>query len=167
VTKITADSGRQLRHLTEALVETKKVFKSFRYKNRAIWQSPGRILVTADGHPELPSGAAPEFRGHPDVWSPEDLLVASVNSCLAATFQALAGARKLPFTAYESSAEGLLENVEGKYQVTQIDVRAGITLAPGATHAAAQEVLSKVKENCFISNSIKSKVTFTPEIKTA
>jgi organic hydroperoxide reductase OsmC/OhrA len=149
--------------LLEAALETKRVYKSFRYGNRAVWQSAGRLLISAAEHPDLPSGAAPEFRGHPDVWSPEDLLVASVNSCLAMTFQALAGARKVAFTAYESSAEGLLENVEGKYQITQIEVRASVTLAPGADRATAEEVMSKVKENCFISNSIKSKVTFTHE----
>jgi organic hydroperoxide reductase OsmC/OhrA len=143
------------------------VYKSFHYDNHAVWQSPGRVLIQAAGHPDLPSGAPPEFRGHPDVWGPEDLLVASVNSCLATTFQALAGARKVEFTAYESTAEGLLENVEGKYQITQVDVRATITLKSQDQFAAAEEALSKVKENCFISNSIKAKVTYQHEIKTA
>lgn len=144
-------------------METKRVYKSFRFENRAVWQSPGRLQLSAGQHPDLPSGAAPEFRGYPDVWSPEDLLIASVNSCLAMTFQALAGARKVGFTAYDSSAQGLLENVEGKYHVTQIEVRAVVTLASEGDSAAAEEVASKVKENCFISNSIKSKVAFTCE----
>lgn len=144
-------------------METKKVYKSFRYQNHAVWQSPGHLLISAASHPDLPSGSPPEFRGHPDVWGPEDLMVASVNACLAMTFQALAGAQKLAFSSYESSAEGLLENVEGKYQITQVEVRATITLAPGSDKTFAREVAGKVKENCFISNSIKSKVTFAPE----
>ncbi len=145
-------------------MDVKKVYKSFRYHNRAVWQSPGRVLIQASGHPDLPSGAPPEFRGYPDVWGPEDLLIASVNVCLATTFQALAGARKVEFTAYESTAEGLLENVDGKYQITQVEVHATITLKSENQLAAAQEVLAKVKENCFISNSIRAKVAFTPEI---
>ncbi len=148
-------------------MDVKKVYKSFRYHNKAVWQSPGRVLVQAAEHPDLPSGAPPEFRGHADVWGPEDLLVASVNVCLATTFQALAGARKVEFTSYESTAEGLLENVEGKYQITQVEVRATITLKDEQQRSAAQEALAKVKENCFISNSIKAKVTYTPEIKLA
>ena len=148
-------------------MEVKKVYKSFRYRNQAVWQSPGRVLIQASAHPDLPSGAPPEFRGHPDVWGPEELLVASVNACLATTFQALAGARKLVFTAYESAAEGLLENVEGKYQMTAVEVRALITLKSPDDAGAAQEVLAKVKENCFISNSIKAKVTYAPEIESA
>jgi organic hydroperoxide reductase OsmC/OhrA len=144
-------------------MEVKKVYKSFRYHNRAVWQSPGRVLVQASGRADLQSGAPPEFRGHADVWGPEDLLVASVSVCLATTFQALAGARKVEFTGYESTAEGLLENVEGKYQITQVEVRARITLKSREQLGAAEEVLDKVKENCFISNSIKAKVTYTHE----
>jgi hypothetical protein len=44
----------------------------------------------------------------------EELLVGSVNTCMMLTFLALAQARGLTPVGYESEAEGLLENVEGK-----------------------------------------------------
>src|SRR5438874_9210685 len=63
------------------------------------------------------SGKAEHRRGQPagvqrraaHIWAPEELLVGSLNTCMM-TFLTLAQA-----LGYESEAEGLLENVEGKY----------------------------------------------------
>jgi hypothetical protein len=41
---------------------------------------------------------------------------------------ALTEARGLTLEGYESEAEGLLENVEGRYRVTEVTVRPHITI---------------------------------------
>jgi organic hydroperoxide reductase OsmC/OhrA len=66
-------------------------------------------------------GGPPEFKGEPDIWAPEELLVGSLNTCIMLTFLTLAQAPGLPPFGYESEAEGgLLENVEGKYNITKV-----------------------------------------------
>ena len=47
----------------------------------------------------------------------------SVNTCMMLTFLTLAHAKGLTPVGYESEAEGLLENVEDKYRITEVTVR--------------------------------------------
>src|SRR4029077_3299058 len=65
-------------------------------------------------------------------WTPEELLVGSLNTCIMLTFVSLAQARGLTPTGCESEAEGLLENVEGKYRITEVTVRPHITVKGGS-----------------------------------
>ena len=78
--------------------------------------------------PNIIVGSPPEFKGKPDNWAPEELLVGSVNTCILLTFLTLAQGRGLIPAAYESEADGLLENVDGKYLITQVTVRPRITV---------------------------------------
>ena len=47
-------------------------------------------MLSAAGRLNIVVGSPPEFKGQPDVWAPEELLVGSVNTCLMLTFLALA-----------------------------------------------------------------------------
>ncbi len=80
-------------------------------------------MLSAVGRPNIVVGSPPEFKGEPDVWAPEELLVGSLNTCMMLTFLTLAQARGLTPVGYESEAEGLLENVEGKHHITEVTVR--------------------------------------------
>ena len=80
-------------------------------------------MLSAVGRPNIVVGSPPEFKGEPDVWAPEELLVGSLNMCMMLTFLTLAQARGLTPVGYESEAEGLLENVEGKHHITEVTVR--------------------------------------------
>ena len=91
----------------------------------------------------------------------------SLNTCLMLTFLALAGAKKLVPAGYESEAEGLLENVEGKYRITEVAVRPRVTLNGTAELERAREIMESVEAQCFISNSIKSKVSLAAELVVA
>ncbi len=62
---------------------------------------------------------------------PEDVFVASANICLMTTFLAVAERAGLAFASYESSAEGRLEPVAGKYQFTALTLKPVITLPAG------------------------------------
>ena len=147
----------------EVFVEPKKTYKSFRYKANTTWSSARRGTLSAAGRPNIVVGSPPEFKGQPDIWAPEELLVGSVNTCLMLTFLTLAQAKGLVPLGYQSEAEGLLENIEGKYRITEVTVRPRVTLNGTAEIGRAREIMESVEAQCFISNSIKSKVTLTAE----
>ena len=144
-----------------------RTYKSFRYHAKTTWASARRGTLSAAGRPDVTVGSPPEFKGDGDVWSPEELLIGSLNTCLLLTFLTLAQARGLQPVAYESEADGLVENIEGKYQVSQITVRPRVTLATNADLELARTVMERVEPQCFISNSLKSKVTLSPEFAVA
>ena len=83
------------------------------------------------------------------------------------TFLSLAQARGLTPAAYESEAEGLLENVEGKYRITEVSVRPRIVVESDTHLELARKTMEGVEAHCFISNSITSRVKLTPEFVVA
>jgi organic hydroperoxide reductase OsmC/OhrA len=145
----------------------KTAYKSFRYKANTAWSSARRGTLSALGKPNIVVGSPPEFKGEPDLWAPEELLVGSVNTCMMLTFLTLAQAGGLTPVGYESEAEGLLENIDGKYRITEVAVRPRVSLKGKAELARAREIMENVEAQCFISNSIKSKVTLTAEFVVA
>jgi organic hydroperoxide reductase OsmC/OhrA len=148
-------------------VAPKRAHKSFHYKAKTTWNSARRGLLSAAGRPNIIVGSPPEFKGEPGVWAPEELLVGSLNTCMMLTFLTLAQARGLTPVRYESEAEGLLENVEGKYHIIEVTVRARVTLKSDAELEPARKTMESVEAHCFIANSINARVTLTPEFVVA
>jgi organic hydroperoxide reductase OsmC/OhrA len=148
-------------------VEPKRAYKSFHYKAKTAWSSARRGMLSAAGRPNIVVGSPPEFNGEPDIWAPEELLVGSLNTCMMLTFLTLARAQGLTPAGYESEAEGLLENVEGKYHITEITVRPRVTLKSKAELEPARKAMESVETHCFIANSINARVTLIPEFVVA
>lgn len=73
-------------------------------------------------------GSPPEFKGDPGLWSPEELLVGALNGCLMLTFVSSAQRKGVQVLVYESTADGLLENVDGKYLITEVGVKPTLIL---------------------------------------
>ncbi len=138
--------------------------KVYLYQTVVKWTEQRKGIISCAGKPDVQVATPPEFKGHEGIWSPEDLFVASANVCLMTTFLAVAGRAGLAFSAYESTAEGRLELVDGKFQFTAITIRPSITLKPGSDPAKAKELIEKAEHNCLISNSMKATVTLEPTI---
>jgi len=142
----------------------KTAYKSFRYKAKTTWSSARRGMLSAAGRPDVIVGSPPEFKGDPDVWAPEELLIGSLNTCMMLTFLTLAQAQGLTPVGYESEAEGLLENVEGKYRFTEVTVRPRVTLRSEVELESARKAMEGVEPHCFIANSINARVKLAPEL---
>ena len=139
--------------------------KTYTYRTTVRWSERKMGVIASAGKPNIQVATPPEFKGHEGIWSPEDLFVASVNVCVMSTFLTFAERAGLAFTAYESSAEGRLELVEGKFQFTALTLKPLITLPAGGDAAKAKELIEKAEANCLISNSMKAQVTLAPTIQ--
>jgi len=139
--------------------------KVYMYHTTVKWTEQRKGVISCAGKPDVTVATPPEFKGHEGIWSPEDLFVASVNTCVMTTFLAVAERAGLAFSAYESVAEGRLELVEGKFQFTAITIKPTITLEAVADAAKAKELIEKAEANCLISNSMKARITLEPVIR--
>jgi len=140
---------------------------AYHYNVNLNWESERKGLMSS---PVLQStievATPPEFpKGVEGIWSPEHLLVAAVNSCLMTTFLAVAENSKLSFLHFESKADGKLEKVEGKYMISEVVLSPVLTIHSEADRERALRVLEKSEAACLISNSVKSRIVFQPEIK--
>ncbi len=110
----------------------------------------------------------PEFpKGIPGIWSPEHLFTAAVSSCLMTTFLAIAENSKLEFTGFHCDSKGKLDQVDGKFLMTEVILEPTVTIVDEKDRERAERVLAKAEAACLISNSIKSKVTIIPHIALA
>jgi organic hydroperoxide reductase OsmC/OhrA len=136
--------------------------KSYKYKTSVLWTGEKKGILTVAGKPPVEVATPPEFKGHEGIWSPEDLFVAALNSCIMTTFLTFAGRAGLAFEGYESEAEGTLEFVDERFVFTKIVVRPKVTLRPGADRKQAEETLHKAEQHCLVSNSLRTEVVLEP-----
>ena len=82
-----------------------------------------------------------DFDGPGDAWSPEHLLLASVESCFMFTFQAIAQASKFDFLSLELSGSGTVDRKEGSTRFTDIVLKSRLTLPKGSDPERAKRML--------------------------
>ena len=83
------------------------------------------------------------------------------------TFLAVADNSKLEFEAFSCKASGKLEQVEGKYRMTEILLEPRLAILREEDLARAERILQKAEAACLITNSITSKVIMRPRIAVA
>lgn len=120
--------------------------------------------LASEGKPSILISPPPEFMGVAGRWTPENLYVASIESCLLYTFIALARSRQLDYAGYSSTAEGVLESIEGQMIVSTVIVRPRIVIKHEADREKTLGIAGSLEPNCFISNSVESEVRIEAEI---
>lgn len=107
----------------------------------------------------------PQFpKGMPGIWSPEHLFTAAVSSCLMTTFLSIAENSKLEFVSFSCKSQGKLEQVDGKYMISEVTLEPTIIITNEKDRERAGRVLLKSEAACLVSNSVKSKITMIPII---
>jgi len=139
--------------------------REYFYQTEIEWEGEKHGQIRSADLAPITTGAPPEFKGRTGDWSPEHLLVASLNSCYMLTLVAIAEFSKIALVSFSASAKGKLAKVDGgAYQITEIVVKPRIVIASAGDLPRMPRIIEKAKENCFISNSIKSKITIEPEV---
>ena len=122
-------------------------------------------LSSPELNDEIKVATPPPFtKGIEGVWSPEHLLTASVSSCYMTTFLAIAENSKLEFETFSCEAKGKLEQIEGKYLITEIELFPKLKIKNESDAEKAMRILLKTEKACLISNSIQMKVSLNPTI---
>lgn len=147
--------------------QPKRTYKTFTYNTSLMWAGDRAGMLYSPGKPEFRVASPPEFKGEEGIWTPEDMFVAAVETCTMTTFLAFAFNKKLPLQAYESSAEGKLEFVDGGYRFTEVLVKPVITLHSEDAVDEAHRIMHAAHEKCLIANSVHAKVEVEPEIRIA
>jgi peroxiredoxin-like protein len=137
----------------------------FYYETEVEWKKEKEGQIGGPNLPPVAVGAPPEFKGREGIWSPEQLFVASLNTCYMLTFLAIAENSKVAQVSFSSTAKGKLEKPPGSnYQITEIVVKPRVVIASANDLGRVPRILEKAKENCFVSNSIKSTIKIELEV---
>jgi organic hydroperoxide reductase OsmC/OhrA len=118
--------------------------------------------ITFGGGIAVEGSAAPEFLGKAALVNPEELFVASISSCFMLTFVYLACTKNLVVNSYTAEATGTLgKNEEGKMAMTEVVLKPSIQFENNQQPdpAVLQDLFHKAHDMCFISCSVKTKVS--------
>lgn len=140
-----------------ARISWKRISADFSYENynrEHSWSFPGGGSIQAS--------AAPQYKGDPACVDPEEALVAAISSCHMLTFLAIAAKKNLLVESYQDEAVGYLEkDGTGKLSITRVTLRPDVKFSeeqePEREALAAMH--EKAHHNCFIANSVKTRIT--------
>jgi organic hydroperoxide reductase OsmC/OhrA len=90
----------------------------------------GYATISTDGVPPLSSAPPKDFDGPGDAWSPEHLLLASVEACFMFTFRAVARGSNFDFLALDLSSRGTVDRKDGATRFTEIVLKPRLPSAP-------------------------------------
>ncbi|MFA5556570.1 MAG: OsmC family protein [Flavobacteriaceae bacterium] len=127
----------------------------------------GRIgeVSSPDLDTKIECATPPEFaNGVPNFWSPEHFYAAAISSCFMTTFLAIAENSRVEFENFECKTNIKLELVDRKYLITQAEIFPKVKLVNQEQKERMLRVIEKTKENCLVTNSMKTTITLTPEI---
>jgi organic hydroperoxide reductase OsmC/OhrA len=140
--------------------------REFRFPVDVVWHAGRRTTARVPGKSPLRIATPPEFRGtDPDLWSPEDALVAAAGSCLAVTIAALAERGQLPLRGLSVKAEGVVgRRADGRFGFVRIEQT--VELEADAGHeGAARALVARAEDECLVSVSLDLPVETTVEIR--
>jgi organic hydroperoxide reductase OsmC/OhrA len=112
-------------------------------------------LSTADV-PPLRTAPPVDYDGPGDAWSPEHLLLASVQACFLFTLRAIARMSKVEFTSLELDATGTVARVDGVTRFTDIVLRPTLTVRSGTNRERLLQMLEKAEKTCLVSASLST-----------
>src|SRR5712692_9253849 len=127
----------------------------------------GHASLSSDGVPTLASAPPLDFDGPGDAWSPEQLLLAAVETCFLFTLRAVAQASNVAFTALALSGEGTVDLQDGVIRFTEIVLRPRLMLPAGADRERVLRAMAKAERACLVSASLSTPVRLEPQIEWA
>ncbi len=141
--------------------------KSFIFKLKVKWTGGKKGSVSAEDKPDLTIATPPEFGGERGNYSPEELFIASVNSCILTTFLYFADRLNVKFESYTAEAEGKIVKTEGPFVFREIEVRPTVEVKNNKEKKKALKALELTEKYCIITNSINKQVSVTlkPTVK--
>jgi len=125
----------------------------------------GYAELSTPGVPALRTASPPQFDGPGDAWSPEHLLLASVQACFLFTLRAVARLSKVEFTSLELDAAGTVNRQDGTTRFTEIVLRPRLTVPSGTDRERALRVLEKSEKACLVSASLSTPIRLEPDIR--
>ena len=135
-----------------------------RYDVHLAGGASGYARLSAEGIPELQTAPPLNYDGPGDAWSPEHLLLASVQACFLFTLRTVARLSKVEFSSLELDASGTVDRRDGVTRFVEIVLRPTLTVAGATDPERARRVLEKSEKACLISASLATPIRLEPRI---
>jgi organic hydroperoxide reductase OsmC/OhrA len=116
-------------------------------------------VVSAPGRPDIGGSSDPQFRGDPQRWNPEQLLVAALSQCHMLWYLHLCAEAGVVVTGYHDLPIGTMTDEK----FTSVVLRPRVTVADASMVAKAQQLHHPAHEKCYVANSVNFPVSHEPK----
>ena len=125
------------------------------------------VTLRSSGKPDLQGSADRPFRGDPERWNPEELLLAALSQCHLLSYLHVAVTHGVVVTDYRDDASGSMEQhgIGGRF--TEVVLRPVVTVADPAHVGLATEIHAEAAAACFIASSVSFPVRHEPVTRVA
>lgn len=122
-------------------------------------------LIYSNDKPDILGSSAPEFRGDPKRWNPEELLVSSLSTCHMLWYLHLCANHKITVMEYSDHPVGIMTvESSGKGYFQKATLNPIIVITDPARIEEAEKLHQDAHEKCFIANSVNFSIEIIPKI---
>lgn len=124
--------------------------------------------IKIEGKPVLDVSAAKAFKGDPELYNPEDLLLSSLVSCHMMSYLYVCAQNGIEVVAYSDNAEAILEVApDGSGRFTEVRLNPKVKIINPDKIQEALDLHTKANQLCFIANSCNFPVLHNATCETA
>lgn len=137
------------------------------FETKLIWKEGKQARLIGRERPLLEVAAPEEFGGPGRIWCPEELFVASIESCLMSTLLYFAERFGLSLQAYSSRSRGVLAKTAEGLRFSGVDVRIEVAWRDGESleKAGSLRLKEKLEKYCPVSASLNCPVSIALEMR--
>ena len=130
----------------------------YTFSTSLAWTEGKNGRLSSTGKQPVEIACPPEFGGPGGFWSPEDLLVASVEVCIMTTFLHLIGRRKIELGSYASQTDGAAGLEQGEFRFVRVNVAVEIEIPHEGDRKETISCIEAAGEQCMVSRSLRCPV---------
>lgn len=128
------------------------------YETSIDWTEGKTGEVRAAGKASFAVATPPEFGGPENIWTPEDLLVSAVASCVMTSTLFFAERAKITMHSYKSTAVATMEKTPNGLAITGVTVTIAVELNDAAQADSMHNAVDQAEKNCPVSASLNCPV---------
>ena len=139
----------------------------YTYEATVAWRGGKEGDVRTGGKPGIEVATPPGFGGPDGLWSPEELLVAAVQSCLMTTFLYFVELVGIRLVSYDSNGTGTMEKTPDGLRFTAMDVAIVVKVESESDRQKAIGLKKKLEKYCPVSASLNFGVMLGLDVNVA
>ena len=123
---------------------------------------PAKTIMSGISETEV--GPPVVYGGNTQALNPEEMFVASINSCIMLVFYYFAEKYKVDVLSYNSEAKGNVEKTKNGLRFTSIEVKAKVSLHDKSQAEKIEEIAQLAEKYCLVSGSVSCPVEYSVDV---
>ena len=134
------------------------------FKNRLTKIGEDAAITSMSGVKDIAVGPPESYGGSPETLNPEEMFVASINSCIMLVFYHFTDKYKVEVASYRSEANGKVEKTKNGLRFTSVEVKAEVSLRDTTQAEKIEEITRLAEKYCLVSGSVSCPVEYSVDV---